>query len=181
MVKNSWDGDWGENGYFRIRRGDLNFAFGTPVLSTSQPTPVLSTSTVPFTACAPRNISDPTDNTLAMSAVDVATMQLNSRIPCPDNSPAMNISLVSVTNATSQTVDGTVLSFNIVVNVQGCSQTTQANVNAMVISYLNGTFELRNHTYQYLDNQDGSGIATTGNILLLMATAVMVVFTFGCF
>ena len=125
-------------------------------------------------ACASGTVSDPTDNTLVMSAVDIAIMQLNDRIPCPDNSPAMNISLVSVTSATSQTVDGTVLSFNIVVNVQGCSQTTQANVNAMVISYLNGTFELRNHTYQYLDNQDGSGTAITGNILLLMATAVIV-------
>ena len=92
-----------------------------------------------------------------MSAVDVALMQLNGRIPCRDNSSATNISLVSVTNATSQIVDGTILSFNITVTLQGCSQATQANVNTMMISYLNGTFELRNHTYQYIDNPDGSG------------------------
>ena len=112
-------------------------------------------------------------------------MQLNGRIPCRDNSSATNISLVSVTNATSQIVDGTILSFNITVTLQGCSQATQANVNTMMISYLNGTFELRNHTYQYIDNPDGSGSGVTamnGNILLLIATAaVMVVLTFGCY
>ena len=114
-----------------------------------------------------------------MSAVDVAVMQLNGHIPCPDNSPATSISLASVTSATVQVVEGFALVLNIVVNVQGCTQPTQASVEASVMSYLNDTFELTGHSYQYLDR--GGAAAITSNILLLIATTIMAVLTFGCY
>ena len=114
-----------------------------------------------------------------MSTVDVAVMQLNSHIPCPDNSPATSISLASVTSATVQVVEGFALVLNIVVNVQGCTQPTQASVEASVMSYLNDTFELTVHSYQYLDR--GGVSAITSNILLLIATTIMAVLTFGCY
>ena len=186
VVKNSYGEEWGENGYFRIRRGDpiLHSVFVIPVLSTSEPTStsqsVSTTQTLQFMACAPENVSNPTNNTLIMSAIDVTVMQLNGRIPCRDNSAATSVSLVSVTNATAQIVDGVLFTLNIVVNLQGCMQPTQANVDAVVILYLNGTFELTGYTHQHL--VEGGAAAITGNtLLLLVATTIMAVLTFSCY
>ena len=179
VVKNSWGSGRGEGGYFRIRRGDLIYWFGTPVLSSSQPV-----STGPPTdtmTCAPATVSNPTQDVMVMSAVDVAIMQLNGRIPCQDNSPATSISLASITNATAQVVEGYVFILDIVVNIQGCMRPTQADVDAEVVLYLNSTFELTGYTYQYIGGEDtGGGSAITGNILLMVAATVMAVLTFGC-
>ena len=92
-----------------------------------------------------------------MSAADVAIMQLNGRIPCRGNSPATNITLVSINNATAQVVEGIALALNFVVDVQGCMQPTQVDVYAMVILNLHGTFKLTDHTYKYQYDNNGRG------------------------
>ena len=91
-----------ERNFFSYRCGLIQFVciqredhvlvdFGTPVLSTSRP---MSPGNI---ACAPELVSNPSQSVMVMSAVDIAIMQLNGRIPCSDNSPAMNISLVQST------------------------------------------------------------------------------------
>lgn len=179
MVKNSWGTQRGEGGYFRIQRGDrILDEFGTPVLSSSQP---VSSTNIGSIACAPETVSNPSQDMMVMSAADVAVMQLNGRIPCRDNSTATSISLASIASATSQIVDGVIFTFNIVVNVQGCTQTTQACIDAVVDFNLDGTFALTDHTYRYVDNQVGCGAATiSSTILLVIVAIVMVVPTFAC-
>ena len=157
VVKNSIGVDWGEGGYFRIRRGDLFFAFATPVLSTSQN---VSSPTIGITTCDAGAVSDPTEDTMVMCGVEVAIWQLNDSIPCRGNSPSLSISLASVTSATAQSIEGIALDLNFVVNVQGCTQPTQADVNAIVILNLDNLFKLTYHTYQYrfdYDQKKGGG------------------------
>ena len=129
------------------------------MLSTSQSENV-SSPTTDITTCDAGAVSNPNEDTMVMCDVDVAIWQLNDSIPCRGNSPSTSISLASVTSSTAQFIEGIALDLNFVVNVQGCMQPTQADVNAIVILNLDNLFELTYHTYQYrfdYDQKKGGG------------------------
>jgi len=108
-----------------------------------------------------------------MSAVDHTLEEINQRnaIPCRDGSQGSSIVLNSITEATTQVVDGTVIITELVVDVVGCGDTTRATVNSTVVLQENNTFSLPRYTYEY-----NGGIALTSfvaMVMIIVATAVL--------
>ena len=189
VVKDSRGAWWGENGYFRIRRDDLGLGKKYPIVkiyidkkrrekraSSNNTTsnginPVNSMPT-----CSAYNVNNPTADRVVMIVANFAIEELNdlnsnhSLILCPDNTTtAGQITLSTVTNATTQVVDGTFFNISMMVKVDGCclTGTIDATIIAEVFRDGNGTFSLSAYTYS-------TGAALRVSLLLVFAVIAVV-------
>lgn len=179
VVKNSWSTDWGEKGYFRIKRGVEYFGVGgyvAPIITPGEP---VTDEDAQAAACADEE-EDSNDMLVVCAAIDTV-YDLNSRsaIQCINESTVATLTFDRVLEASVQVVEGVWIQLSIFVNVIGCSSDTlQATLNATVFYSVNNTFNLTEWSpLDYRpDSGDGASVLTSSvalMIILIIASALI--------
>ncbi|XP_064391507.1 uncharacterized protein LOC135339365 [Halichondria panicea] len=180
VLKNSWGSDYGESGYFRVRRGRGDLQIGSynifiPLLSPDPALPPSEDSTAELEeTCALMAVSNPFNDNSTMSAVEFALEGLvdDRRVQCPNGVAATGLSLLSFDSAGIQVVAGTMVELIVDVSLEGCGATVTKTLELTVFIDLDGIFTLTDY------NIGDSSIGNTAKILtastLLLFAMVMI-------
>ena len=169
VVKNSWGRYWGENGYIRIKRGELFIGTRQVVIQYISGQPSVQSNANDMNTCAVEEVSAPQSNVFVQSALEYGLQELLNRqlVQCPNGSSVNSIMQDSIINATDQTVTGNIIQVTVLANVQGCRR----NVNPVTIElevYIDPDGDFSLTEYEYTLNRSKATVMPT--ILLTLLT-----------